>query len=519
MNSQTVLLVDKKDTFLGYASREETHSGRGKRHRAFVTLLFDKDNNVILHKRKHRLFDGLWDLTAISHPLKINGRDESYQEGSDRALSKEMGIGHVQVDKMGAFNYFAKDGQNCENEYCAILIGNYNGKIKPNKKEVYEAKKVTFDDFVSDCRKNPKKYTPWARLAVKKLDEIKPNMLSQDLKNFLNVFEPYFEQYFKEKIRSGSKYSPLIGKFYKDLADFSRGGKRMRAFLVWLGYRLAGGEDLNKILPVCLASEIVHSFLLIHDDIIDKSDTRRGKATIHKRYEKYFGNHYGASQAIIIGDIACFEAIELVNSADFSDSLKRAGVNKLINVLLETAYGEALDVQYSFETASLSKVAKVADLKTARYSFVGPLAIGSIFANVSQNQLKAFADYGVSVGIAFQLQDDILSVFGDEKVIGKSVLSDMREGKNTILVYKARQMVKGRDKSDLERLWGKKNADISDLVKMRRILERADALSWSNNEGIKLSQKAKKVIGRITVDKNLAQILVQIADFVIARDK
>ncbi|MBI3282550.1 NUDIX domain-containing protein [Candidatus Curtissbacteria bacterium] len=169
MNSQTVLLVNEKDKFLGHAPKMECHTGRGRRHRAFVTLLFDSNDNVILQKRKHRLFDGLSDLTAISHPLHIDGHNESYQAASDRALKKEMGIGHVVVKKVGGFNYFAQDGANCENEFCAILVGNYDGEFKPNKKEVYEAKKTKFSEFLRDVSVNPQKYTPWARLAAKKL--------------------------------------------------------------------------------------------------------------------------------------------------------------------------------------------------------------------------------------------------------------------------------------------------------------------------------------------------------------
>lgn len=167
---ETLILVDENDNFLGYASREECHSGEGRRHRAFVTLLFDNPNRVTLQKRKHRLFDNLWDLTAISHPLHLeNGHDETYQEASDRALKREVGVGHVPVKKMGAFNYFAKDGDNCENEYCAILTGKYDGQYQPNQDVVYQIKQVDFDQFVADVKNSPAQYTPWAVLAVKQL--------------------------------------------------------------------------------------------------------------------------------------------------------------------------------------------------------------------------------------------------------------------------------------------------------------------------------------------------------------
>lgn len=157
-----LILVDKNDKKTGYGSLQETHIGRGRRHRAFVTLLFDGNNRVLLQKRKHRLFDGLWDLTAVSHPLKINGKVETYQEASDRALKKEMGISHVDVKKIGGFNYFARDRQNCENEYCAVLVGFFWGKAIKNPDEIYEIKKMPFEDFIKDMKKSPSLYTPWS---------------------------------------------------------------------------------------------------------------------------------------------------------------------------------------------------------------------------------------------------------------------------------------------------------------------------------------------------------------------
>ncbi len=167
MDSRQVILVNKDDKKIGYGSVEIAHSGRGKHHRAFVTLLFDSQNRVLLQRRKHKLFDGFWDFTAISHPLRINGKTETYQQASDRALKKEMGIEHVQVRKVGAFNYFARDGENCENEFCAVLVGNINGQIQANSSEVYDYKRVPYGEFISDVKNNPTTYTPWAVKAIK----------------------------------------------------------------------------------------------------------------------------------------------------------------------------------------------------------------------------------------------------------------------------------------------------------------------------------------------------------------
>ncbi|MBI2465376.1 di-trans,poly-cis-decaprenylcistransferase [Candidatus Shapirobacteria bacterium] len=160
---QMLLLVDEKDNFLGkYAEKEKCHLRQGLHHRAFVVLLENKKGEVLLQKRKHKLWDGYWDLSAISHVLHYSTHDETYEEAAARSLKREMGISAVSLKKVGAFNYFAKYGKNCENEYCAILLGEYDGKINPNKDVVYEYAWVKREEFIKDVLKQrEKKYTPW----------------------------------------------------------------------------------------------------------------------------------------------------------------------------------------------------------------------------------------------------------------------------------------------------------------------------------------------------------------------
>lgn len=338
-----------------------------------------------------------------------------------------------------------------------------------------------------------------------------------ELKSFLSTFEEYSAGYFVQKIKDSSKYPKLITKFYEDLADFTKGGKRMRAFLVYLGYVVGGERNLQKVLPVSLAVEIIHSFLLIHDDIIDKSETRRGKVTIHERYGKLFDSHYGVSQAIVLGDMAYLEAFNLVNSSAFSSDLRIICQNKLNKVLLETVYGEALDVEYSYKKPKFSDIMQIADLKTARYSFVGPLSVGGILSKCSDGQMKALLEFGLLVGLAFQLQDDYLGVFGDEKILGKSVLSDMREGKNTLLIYKARELGTADDRKILDRLWGKSTANNGDLEKIKKVIIKTGAGNWCGGEMKRLVGRARKYIKQMTKDAKLQKVIGQMADFIVTR--
>lgn len=166
MDNQTLLLVDDHDTFLGYEDRLVCHTGQGKKHRAFVTLLLDNDGNAILQKRKHILFDNLWDLTVISHPIHNGDHDESYQEASDRSLQREMGIPPVLIKNLGGFSYFVAQNDLCENEYCAVLFGHYNGVYTPNPDCVYEAKKMPLADFIADVKAHLEVFTPWTILAL-----------------------------------------------------------------------------------------------------------------------------------------------------------------------------------------------------------------------------------------------------------------------------------------------------------------------------------------------------------------
>lgn len=515
MNIPKVILVDEKDRKIGFAEVKKAHLGAGKHHRAFVTLLFDSKNKVLLQRRRHKLFDGMWDLTAISHPLSVNGKTETYQEASDRALYKEMGISHVPVKKVGAFNYVARDGKNAENEYCAILSGNFDGKFKANPKEVYETRRITLEEFLTEVER--KNYTPWAKEAARILLKSSKKELFDEMSNFFRRFVPYAELFFRNKRRELSKYPKLIPDFYNLLEDFGKGGKVIRPFLVYLGYKLNGGRDLKVILPICLAVELVHNCFLIQDDIIDESEVRRGKRTIYTKLADDKNYHYGISQAIMIADIALFEAYGLVGESSFEERSKKAIFKRLSEVFLETVYGESLDVEYAYEKPKLDAIWQMTQLKTAKYTFVGPLTIGALAAQAKPVTLERIAKYGLLLGTLFQIKDDELGVFGDENVTGKSSLSDMREGKNTVLFYKTFSLCSNTQKKRLSTLWGKRDATYRELDDVKRIIIASGALEELESEMILLVKKCKKQLEFLTKVKNYRLILDQFVDYVWQR--
>ena len=166
--SQTILACDDKGKFLEYIPKEVGHTWNGRRHLAITVLLYNNKGQVLLQKRKHKIFDNIWDLTGATHPLhKEDGTDESLEEATLRCLKREYNIENISLKNLGAFNYFAKYGKLCENEYCAMMIGEYNGPIKLNPDVGYEYKWVDKEEFLKDAEQNPQKYTPWANEGVK----------------------------------------------------------------------------------------------------------------------------------------------------------------------------------------------------------------------------------------------------------------------------------------------------------------------------------------------------------------
>jgi isopentenyl-diphosphate Delta-isomerase len=168
---QTVILVDKKDKFLGYAPKIVCHTGKGKHHRAFVIALYNDKKEILLQRRKHKVFDDVWDLSAASHPLHTGKHNETYYNASARCIKREWSVTGIKFKKIGAFNYFKKYGPRCENEYCAVIIGRYGGKIKLNSKVAYGFKWQSLDKINKEIKSNPKSFAIWAKLAVKVINK------------------------------------------------------------------------------------------------------------------------------------------------------------------------------------------------------------------------------------------------------------------------------------------------------------------------------------------------------------
>lgn len=229
------------------------------------------------------------------------------------------------------------------------------------------------------------------------------------------------------------------------------GGKRIRPLYTWAGFVAAGGlenntEKLEAVLEAAASLEFIQACALIHDDIIDSSDTRRGAPTVHRAVESYHrennleGNsaHFGESVSILAGDMALVWAEDMLQDSGLSTEALARSRAAWRGMRTEVIGGQLLDIYLEAQANESVELANsVNRFKTAAYTIERPLHLGASIAGATPELISALRNYGHDIGIAFQLRDDLLGVFGDPAITGKPAGDDIREGKRTVLLAKA----------------------------------------------------------------------------------
>ncbi len=349
------------------------------------------------------------------------------------------------------------------------------------------------------------------------------------LKKYKKKVDPYLREYFKQKIKQAEEVDPLAKKAIQMIADFTlAGGKRIRPALIYYAYLASGGKSSQDIIEASMGIELTHSFLLIHDDIIDRDAKRHGVATIHERYKKIGQKiaplkdsvHFGNSMAMIVGDVASAMANEIVFNVNFSKEVIIKALNKLQEIVYVTIPGEMLDVVMEYQGRTTEEeILRMFEGKTSRYTFEGPLHLGVILAGGNIKTLQAFTEYSLPLGKAFQLRDDILGVFGDEKKIGKPVGSDIIEGKQTLLVLKALEKGNQEQKKIIKQCLGKKNLTKEELIKFKNILKQTGSLAYSQQLAQSFISESITALERVEFRNQEAKMfLTGIAHYIIERE-
>lgn len=342
----------------------------------------------------------------------------------------------------------------------------------------------------------------------------------KQLGRFKTKFDVFVHEILSKEIKNAVKINPELGKMLKVGVDFViDGGKRLRPAFVYFGYKAVKKiRDERFILRASIPIELVHASALIHDDIIDNSDTRRGKSTVHKIFSERFRNDKkGESLAIILGDM-------LFSLADEIFSVKTETAKTSFNELRkEVNYGQHLDiVGDSLDVVNDKWIMQVMRYKTAGYTVEKPLIIGAALAGASEKTIKALSKYGINLGLAFQVQDDILGMFGDEKKVGKPVDSDLKEGKKTLLIWKTLDNLSRKkrqiDIKKFKSILGNQNLTKSDYLWCQKLMREMGAVEYCDNQVKNLTRTAKKALQEIKIDPEAKRYLVGIADYLVNRN-
>ncbi|GAA3744884.1 polyprenyl synthetase family protein [Plantactinospora mayteni] len=262
------------------------------------------------------------------------------------------------------------------------------------------------------------------------------------------------------------------------------GGKRLRPLFCYWGWRAAGGADGTPIVAAAAALELFHAFALIHDDIMDGSDRRRGEPSVHRLFADLHARSawrgdpasYGRSTALLCGDLCAAWADQLFHECGLSPAEVHQGYGVFATMRTEVIAGQYLDLVSGVGDGSVASALTVVRMKAARYTVTRPLQIGAALAAGSPELLGALAAFGDPLGDAFQLRDDVLGVFGDPALTGKSILDDLREGKPTVMMALARGSADRAQAQRLKALFGNPELDPDGAAELRSIIVATGAL-------------------------------------------
>ena len=351
----------------------------------------------------------------------------------------------------------------------------------------------------------------------------------------LETFRQFYEETYKRLEKKTHAYNrslkkddnPIIRPFMEDLADLNQGGKMLRGMLVVFGYQIAkharGASDINLSISDALAQtfEMFQTGVLVHDDVIDNAAQRRGKITVHRRYEHRLDvrdirmvsgiekpQEIAKSVGICVGDLGIYYANKLLADSYGSDPALGQLISYFDDIVIQTIRGELLDVVLPYEIQDpgigeeeraklLEKsIYDIYFLKTAGYSVIGPLHLGMILGGAEPKEMAALDRCARDIGIAYQIMDDILGVFADPKILGKDVGSDVAEYKQTILYMYVRTM-KPEFAEELLQYYGKKHVTSRDIEQVQRIFEESGALAYAQSVLADHFESAERKISRM----------------------
>lgn len=344
------------------------------------------------------------------------------------------------------------------------------------------------------------------------------------MKNSYKIFLKRYKKYLKELhffinklfIISSKKDDGEIGEIFKiAYQTITSGGKFLRSLITLISCEIICG-DFKPALPIAVAYELGHNATLIQDDLIDNSPKRRGIPTIHTRY--------GLSSAVLTSDILIFQIFNLVARYNSFKNISKSQICALLQIIgkcaTETAIGEYLDEKYTNKiNLPFQKYYKLIEYKTGKL-FAGPLACGAIVGGASQREVNLMYEIGEKIGIAFQIQDDLLDVIGEPSTLKKPIFLDIRNGKPNLVILHAFKKAPFNQKKFIKKIFGKKEISPNEFKKIMKILLNTNSILFAKKTCKKWKKEAEEILIKKIKTKNYSakEKLIDIINFITERN-
>lgn len=321
-----------------------------------------------------------------------------------------------------------------------------------------------------------------------------------------------------------------LGPLLETIGDLLSGGKRLRPAFCYWAWRGAGGADVPQIVQAASALELFQAAALLHDDVMDASDTRRGRPAAHRRMATLHrdngwdgdADRFGAAAAILAGDLCLAWSDELLNSSGLpAEAVQRA---RPVFDLMRTQLmgGQYLDVLEQVLPrdaggGTTERARRVIRYKSAKYTVEHPMLVGGRLAGASDALLRSYSQYALPLGEAFQLRDDVLGVFGDPVATGKPAGDDVREGKRTVLVAEATARGTGAQRAVLAAQLGRPDLDAPGLDAVREVIQATGALACVERMIASLARDAEAALSSADVEQPAREVLAALVAVATAR--
>ena len=326
----------------------------------------------------------------------------------------------------------------------------------------------------------------------------------------------------------GSELVPVAEAINSFLLD---GGKRVRPLFAYCGFLASGGEDDEAAIAAVASLELLQACALIHDDLMDASDTRRGRPSIHRWFEGIHQNEellgspilYGSSAAILLGDLALVWSDQMLHRSGISNDALMRTLAVHDEMRVELMAGQFLDIhEQALSSQSVARSLKIARYKSGKYTIERPLHFGANLAVADPFKLakymEIFSEFGLPLGEAFQLRDDLLGVFGDPAITGKPAGDDLREGKRTVLMAMTADRANERQEGIISKFFGAKNLSMEGISELRDIITQTGAREHVEELIEKLTSTALDALNRDEIDESAHALLTEMTNTAIRRN-